>query len=117
VRQLEPLYGQNLATRENPSQGLPASEQAQIAGGKAGPSSPNIPAMWDRSARTHGEQHPVVPVPHRSAPTATITRCNNVLIPIRRYDGDVDVSIIPCIGQRLGDDTLTLLLEGFKSSV
>jgi hypothetical protein len=27
-----------------------------------------------------------------------------VLIPVRRYEGDIDVSIIPCIGQRLGDD-------------
>jgi hypothetical protein len=40
VRQLESLYGQNLALGGTPSQGSPAPEQAQ-AGGVAGPSSPN----------------------------------------------------------------------------
>jgi hypothetical protein len=101
VHQLEPLCGQNLASGENPSQGSPALEHA-YARGKAGPSSPNIPAMWDTLARSHGERHPVIRVPHRSTLTEAIPWCNDVLIPVRRYEGDVDVSIIPCIGQRLG---------------
>ncbi len=47
VRQLEPLYGQNLASGSNPSQGSPAPERPQ-AGGEAGPSSPNNSAgEWE----------------------------------------------------------------------
>jgi hypothetical protein len=112
VRQLEPLHGQNLASGENPSQGLPALEQAH-ARSKAEPSSLNIPAMWDSLARSHGEQHPLIPVPHRSTLPEAIPWCNDVLIPVRRYEGDVDVSIIPCIRQRLGDDDFDLTTSRF----
>jgi hypothetical protein len=65
VRELEPLYGHNLASGGTPSQGSPALEQA-TAGGESGPSSPNNPAVWDTLARSNGEGHLVKLVPHRT---------------------------------------------------
>jgi hypothetical protein len=57
--------------------------------------------MWDRLVR---HQTPFIPVPHSPTSSERIPWCNDVLVPIRRYEGDVDISIVPCIGQRLGDD-------------
>jgi hypothetical protein len=104
VRQLEPLYGQNLATlptNRNTSQESPAQVQAELAGCEARPSQagPSRP-MWDRLPSV-----PFTPVPHRHiSSTETPPWCNDFLVPIKRYTGDVDLSILLCIGQRLGDD-------------
>jgi hypothetical protein len=103
VRQLEPLYGQNLASGGTLSQGSTAPEQAQ-AGGEAGPSSPNNSAgEWEiRPSSTSNIPH--VSRSQRSSPVEQPGWCHDVLIPVRRYEGFVDVSIIPCIGRFNDDD-------------
>jgi hypothetical protein len=103
VRQLEPLYGQKLALGGTPSQGSPAPEQAQ-AGGEAGPSSTkNSTEEWEiRPSSTANGTH--VSRSRRSSPVEQPTWCHDVLIPVRRYDGLVDVSIIYCIGRAPDDD-------------
>ncbi len=105
VRQLKPLYGQNLASGSNPSQGSPAPRPH--AGGEAGPSSPNNSAgEWEirpslstrENRRSTTNDRPIVPPPVEQPGWGT-----EVLIPVRRYEGDVDISIITCIG-RAPDD-------------
>ncbi len=103
MRHLEPLYGQNLASGGTPSQGSPAPEQAQ-AGGEAGPSSPNNSAgEWElRPSSTNNIPH--VSRSQRSSPVEQPAWGTEVLIPVRRYDGLIDVSIIHCIGRANDDD-------------
>ncbi len=103
VRQLEPLYGQNLASGSNPSQGSPSPERPQ-AGGEAGPSSPNnSTGEWEiRPSSTLSRHH--VPEPSRYPPIEQLEWGTQLLIPVRRYDGYIDVSIITSIG-RAPDDT------------
>ena len=106
MRQLEPLYGQNLASESNPSQGSPAPERPQ-AGGEAGPSSPNNSAgEWEIRPSSTRENRRLYTYdrPSRSQPVEQPEWGTQVLIPVRRYDGFVDVSIINCIG-RAPDDT------------
>jgi hypothetical protein len=103
VRQLEPLYGQNLASGGTPSQGSPAPEQAQ-AGGVAGPSSPNNSAgQWEIFPSSPGKNQPV-PRSRRYPPVEPPPWCHDVLVRVRRYTGYIDVSIIQCIGRNPDDD-------------
>jgi hypothetical protein len=67
--------------------------------------------MWYRLGR---HQTPFLPVPHSPTSLETIPWCTDVLLPIRRYEGDVDISIVPCIGQRLGDDDYDATKSRFK---
>jgi hypothetical protein len=81
VRQLEPLYGQNLASGVTPSQGSPAPEQAP-AGGEAGPSSPkNSAEEWEiQPSSTSNIPH--VSRSQRSSPVEQPGWCHDVLIPV-----------------------------------